>query len=204
MKTVVVKPEFAGLTEEQVIDAIDAYEAQVDEYYANKGDEEECGCGCSHDEGSCEDSDDDVIPSDDPIVLEVERLIAAYSDRFDELCKENGEVPEEALTYKPRTPIEQVAFDIFTRCPARLPHGRRRRVKRRKGPQTRSFFHQGPSPGGNSPKPFRNRDRLQKPRLRRRPPPKHQDICCLSFRIRLHDASSSGHGKGFRPRRPGR
>lgn len=54
------------------------------------------------------------IPSDDPIVLEVERLIAAYSDRFDELCKENGEVPEEALTYKPRTPIEQVAFDIFT------------------------------------------------------------------------------------------
>ena len=41
MKTVVVKPEFAGLTEEQVIDAIDAYEAQVDEYYANKGDEEE-------------------------------------------------------------------------------------------------------------------------------------------------------------------
>ena len=38
----------------------------------------------------------------------------AYSDRFDELCKENGEVPEEALTYKPRTPIEQVAFDIFT------------------------------------------------------------------------------------------
>ena len=48
MKTVVVKPEFAGLTEEQVIDAIDAYEAQVDEYYANKGDEEECGCGCSH------------------------------------------------------------------------------------------------------------------------------------------------------------
>ena len=70
--------------------------------------------GCSHDEGSCEDSDGDVIPSDDPIVLEVERLIAAYSDRFDELCKENGEVPEEALTYKPRTPIEQVAFDIFT------------------------------------------------------------------------------------------
>ena len=114
MKTVVVKPEFAGLTEEQVIDAIDAYEAQVDEYYANKGDEEECGCGCSHDEGSCEDSDGDVIPSDDPIVLEEERLIAAYSDRFDELCKENGEVPEEALTYKPRTPIEQVAFDIFT------------------------------------------------------------------------------------------
>ena len=81
---------------------------------SHKGDEEECGCGCSHDEGSCEDSDGDVIPSDDPIVLEVERLIAAYSDRFDELCKENGEVPEEALTYKPRTPIEQVAFDIFT------------------------------------------------------------------------------------------
>ena len=41
MKTVVVKPEFAGLTEEQVIDAMDAYEGQVDEYYANRGDEEE-------------------------------------------------------------------------------------------------------------------------------------------------------------------
>ena len=105
MKTVVVKPEFAGLTEEQVIDAIDAYEAQVDEYYANKGDEEECGCGCSHDEGSCEDSDDDVIPSDDPIVLEVERLIAAYSDRFDELCKENGRTVRQVL-------------DISVRCKA--------------------------------------------------------------------------------------
>ena len=44
----------------------------------------------------------------------MERLIAAYSDRFDELCKDTGEVPEEALTYKPRTPIEQVAFGIFT------------------------------------------------------------------------------------------
>ncbi len=115
MKSITVKPEFAGLTEDQVIDAIDAYEAQVDEYYASKGGEEGCECGCSEDEGSCEDGDDDdVIPSDDPIVLEVERLIAAYSDRFDELCKENGEVPEEALTYKPQTPIEQVAFDIFT------------------------------------------------------------------------------------------
>ena len=140
MKTVVVKPEFAGLTEEQVIDAIDAYEAQVDEYYANKGDEEECGCGCSHDEGSCEDSDDDVIPSDDPIVLEVERLIAAYSDRFDELCKENGEGPHL------QTPHAHRAGRLrhLHRCPARLPHGRRRRVKRRKGPQTRSLlFHKG-------------------------------------------------------------
>ena len=53
MKTVVVKPEFAGLTEEQVIDAIDAYEAQVDEYYANKGDEDECGWGRSVVEGIC-------------------------------------------------------------------------------------------------------------------------------------------------------
>ena len=156
MKTVVVKPEFAGLTEEQVIDAIDAYEAQVDEYYANKGDEEECGCGCSHDEGSCEDSDDDVIPSDDPIVLEVERLIAAYSDRFDELCKENGEVPEEALTYKPRTPIEQVAFTTpsWTKTTSKTTEGTSNEVP--------SFSWGGRLPGGNSPKPFRNRDRLQK------------------------------------------
>lgn len=39
-----------------------------------------------------------------------------------------------------------------------------------------SFLWGGRLPGGNSPKPFRNRDRLQKIRLRRRPPPKHQDI----------------------------
>ena len=111
MKTVVTKPEFIGLTEDKVIEAIDAYEALVDASYADK-DEEACACGCDHDdECSCE---DDIIPSDDPIVQEVERLIAAYSDRFDELCKENGEVPEEALTYKPQYAIEQVAFDIFT------------------------------------------------------------------------------------------
>ena len=116
MKTVVTKPEFTGLTEEQVIDAIDAYEAQVDALYANDDEDADAdgeGCACCHDdEGSCEDCE--VIESDDPIVQEVERLIAAYSDRFDELCKDTGEVPEEALTYKPRTPIEQVAFDIFT------------------------------------------------------------------------------------------
>ncbi len=111
MKTIASKPEFIGLTEDKVLDAIDAYEAQVDAYYAEKG--EPCGCGCGqHEEGCCE--DEDVIPSDDPIVQEVERLIAAYSDRFDELCKEHGEVPEEALTYKPAAPIEQIAFDIFT------------------------------------------------------------------------------------------
>lgn len=117
MKTVVVKPEFAGLTEEQVIDAIDAYEAQVDEYYANKGDEEECGCGCSHDdEGSCEDSDDDVIPSDDPIVLEVERLIAALFGPFRRTVQRKRlKSPEEGPHLQiPCTPIEQVAFDIFT------------------------------------------------------------------------------------------
>lgn len=116
MKTVAAKPEFAGLSEEQVVDAIDAYEAQVEAYYANQGEEEGCACGCAHDdEGSCEDCDeDDEIQSDDPIVQEVERLIEAYSQRFDELCRDNGEVPEEALTYKPRNPIEQVAFDIFT------------------------------------------------------------------------------------------
>lgn len=117
MKTVTAKPEFAGLSEEQVVDAIDAYEAQVEAYYANQGEEEEgCACGCGHDgEGSCEDGDeDDEITSDDPVVQEVERLIEAYSQRFDELCRDNEEVPEEALTYKPRNPIEQVAFDIFT------------------------------------------------------------------------------------------
>ena len=109
MKTVVTKPEFLGLTEDDVLAAIDAYEAQVDAACSGKGD---C-CECKLDnEGCCEDND--VIPSDDPIVQEVERLITAYSDRFDELCKDTGEVPEEALTYKPRTPIEQVAFDIFT------------------------------------------------------------------------------------------
>lgn len=115
MKTVAAKPEFAGLSEEQVVDAIDAYEAQVEAHYANQG-EEEGACACGHDdEGSCEDCDeDDEIRSDDPIVQEVERLIEAYSQRFDELCRDNGEVPEEALTYKPSNPIEQVAFDIFT------------------------------------------------------------------------------------------
>lgn len=118
MKTVVAKPEFVGLTEEQVLDAVDAYEAQVQEYYANQGEDEPegCACGCGHDdEGSCEDCEEDDVPaSDDPIVQEVERLISAYSERFDELCREDGEVPEEALTYKPGNPIEQVAFDIFT------------------------------------------------------------------------------------------
>ena len=160
MKTVVVKPEFAGLTEEQVIDAIDAYEAQVDEYYANKGDEEECGCGCSHDEGSCEDSDDDVIPSDDPIVLEVERLIAAYSDRFDELCKENGEVPSPTNPARPSSRSPSTSSPM----PCTTPSWTKTTSKTTEGTSNEvpSFSWGGRLPGGNSPKPFRNRDRLQK------------------------------------------
>ena len=188
MKTVVVKPEFAGLTEEQVIDAIDAYEAQVDEYYANKGDEEECGCGCSHDEGSCEDSDGDVIPSDDPIVLEVERLIAAYSANC---AKKTAKSPKRPSPTNPARPSSR-SPSTSSPMPCTTPSWTKTTSKTTEGTSNEvpSFSWGGRLPGGNSPKPFRNRDRLQKIRLRRRPPPKHQDICCLSFRIRLHDASS--------------
>lgn len=49
-----------------------------------------------------------------PIVLEVERLVEAYTERFEEKCRESQEVPEDALLYEPDSAVEQVAFDIFT------------------------------------------------------------------------------------------
>ena len=114
MKTVVPQPQFTQLTEEEILKALDAFEAEVEAYYASLP-EEECSCEDPVDDSEDEDEDDlDAFESDDPVVREVERLIAGYAERFDACCREKSEVPEEALLYKPKTAIERVAFQIFT------------------------------------------------------------------------------------------
>ena len=57
---------------------------------------------------------EDNPDSTNPIVMEVERLVEAYTARFEEKCRLSQEVPEDALLYEPQSPVEQVAFDIFT------------------------------------------------------------------------------------------
>ncbi len=86
MKTITTSPEFLNLTEEDVSRALDEFEA---------------------------DDDNDDVPSD-PVVAEVARLIAAYADRFDQYCEQYAELPPHVLEYEPPSPIEQIAFGIFT------------------------------------------------------------------------------------------
>lgn len=110
MKTVVPGSEYVHLTEEEVLAALEAYDALFDdEDEDDDWDEDE-----SVDENLDEADETDEDEAEDPIVREVERLIAAYAAYFDGYCREHGEVPEEALLYKPSTAIEQVAFQIFT------------------------------------------------------------------------------------------
>ena len=49
-----------------------------------------------------------------PVVLEVQRLIGEYSAYLDQQCRESGEVLEDILLYEPETPIEQAAYDVFS------------------------------------------------------------------------------------------
>lgn len=49
-----------------------------------------------------------------PIALEVQRLIEAYSAYLDQQCRQGKEIGEEILLYEPATPIEQAAYDIFS------------------------------------------------------------------------------------------
>lgn len=93
MKNVKPNPEFVALSEEEIVKALDAYEAQF--------------------EGDEDSAEEDLAPAD-PVVAEVARLISEYTSRFDEYCNEYEELPEEVLAYEPDTAIERVAFEIFT------------------------------------------------------------------------------------------
>ncbi len=52
--------------------------------------------------------------TDHPVIVEIERLVGAYSDRFEALCANNHELIEEILRYEPEHTIEQVAYEIFS------------------------------------------------------------------------------------------
>ena len=92
MKTVIPAPQFVHLAEEEVLEHLDAWEDALDGL------------------------DEDEVPAtpDDPIVAEVERLINGYTEKLDAYCRLHGEIPEEALLYRPTSGIEKVAFQIFT------------------------------------------------------------------------------------------
>lgn len=93
MKSIKTTPEFMNLEENEIIEALDAFENLFSD-------------------------DDDVDPSiepENPIVSEVARLINEYTNRFDELLanNEDGELPEEIFEYEPEIIIERVAYEIF-------------------------------------------------------------------------------------------
>ncbi len=93
MKTIKTTPEFMNLQENEIIEALDAFE----NLFENE-----------------EDIDPSIEP-ENPIVTEVARLINEYTNRFDELIakSENGELPEEIFEYEPEIVIERVAYEIF-------------------------------------------------------------------------------------------
>jgi len=85
MDQVSAKPEFASLTEEDIENALDILdEAPENELNVH------------------------------PILAELERLIQAYSERFEALCDEKDGFPEELIDYEPKLPIERAAYDIFS------------------------------------------------------------------------------------------
>lgn len=97
MHTVIPDPAFAGLSEEEVRAALERYDSQCEEKSPDGWDE-----------------DTEDAPISDPVVREIARLVSAYAGRLDASCREHGQIPEEALLYRPKTPIEQAAFHIFT------------------------------------------------------------------------------------------
>ncbi len=86
MKSVIPNPTFLHMSQQEVSDRLDAWE----------------------------ESPTHSTPVDDPVVAEVERLIAGYAARLDSFCRQYGTIPEDALLCHPTSGIEQVAFAIFT------------------------------------------------------------------------------------------
>lgn len=100
MHTVKPDPAFANLSEEEISAALERYDSL-----------------CEAEEGDSWEEDDDAYedaPIEDPVVRELSRLVGAYAERLDAACREHGQVPEDALLYRPQTPIERIAFRIFT------------------------------------------------------------------------------------------
>ena len=91
MKTIHGSPEFLSLTEDEINKALDAFEDQ----FPDDGDM------------------DPDYESQDPIVNEVARLIAAYSDKLDEICGADDDWLSHVMEYQPAFAIESVAYDIF-------------------------------------------------------------------------------------------
>ena len=89
MKNVSTLPEFMSLTEEDIERALDQLDAEPE-----AGESAEIAVH--------------------PLLREIERLIEAYSKRFEELCGESGDFPEELLSFEPERPIERAAYDIFS------------------------------------------------------------------------------------------
>lgn len=86
MHTVTTAPEFAALTDDDIEQALNELDGM----------------------------DEDAIASQtSPVLRELERLIGAYSDRFEALCSEDGEVPEGILDFEADSPIQQAAYEIF-------------------------------------------------------------------------------------------
>ena len=56
---------------------------------------------------------DTDFESDDPVVNEVARLVAAYTDRLDDLCGSDDDWLPHVMEFSPEAPIERVAYDIF-------------------------------------------------------------------------------------------
>lgn len=108
MKSVTANPQFISLSKEEILTALDACEALYTEMETSPQ-EGKVSLDCEVGEDEC-----DPKKLCYAIVEEVERLIREYSAYFDAYCREHGEVPEESLVYQPQTPIEQMAFQIFT------------------------------------------------------------------------------------------
>lgn len=86
MLSVTTLPEFAALTDDDIEKALDSLDG----------------------------IDESALDSNaSPVLKELERLIGAYSQRFEELCTEEGEVPEGILDFEPASPIQEAAYDLF-------------------------------------------------------------------------------------------
>lgn len=86
MKSITTLPQFATITHDDIEKALDELDGL----------------------------EEDALESHtSPVLRELERLIGAYSERFEELCTEEGEVPEGVLDFEPETPIQEAAFEIF-------------------------------------------------------------------------------------------
>ena len=87
MKNISAQPQFANLSDDEIENLLDLADSP--------------------------DIDETTFTEANKVIAELSRLIEAYSERFDKIVDEQGNIPDYVINFEPKLPIERAAYNFF-------------------------------------------------------------------------------------------